>query len=137
MQLLSTILLAGTVSAVSSGHILAKRCSPMPDPNVKNGYFPPAPCWHTFTPDCKNHIAPSTEQYVSAARHTAVIMGVSDYCFKDIEEEQAREADGRATWGWTKKHGKLTRVPNTNILVITEMPDDAVKAYQAMAAPQS
>lgn len=137
MQLLSTILLAGAVSALTPGHILAKRCSPMPNANVKGGYIPPAPCWHTFTPDCVNHIPKNAEQYVSASRHTAVIMGVADHCFADIAEEQAREADGRATWGWTKTHGKMTRVPNTDILVLTEMPDDAVKGYQAMDVSKS
>ncbi|KAL8285151.1 hypothetical protein RB597_002307 [Gaeumannomyces tritici] len=131
MQLINAILLA-TAATAATAHVLTKRCSPYPNPDMYLGYDPPSPCWHTHTTACVNHIMNGTEQYVSESRHTAVIFPVSDYCFGYIAEEQAREADGRVTWGWRKKHGKLTRVPGTDILVITEMTDEAVKRYKSM-----
>jgi len=72
-----------------------------------------------------------TTMTVNAKNHTATVTGVSKNCISQIEEELARREDGRKTHGWVEKYGNL-QVSNDGVLVITNMPDSAVEAYQRL-----
>ncbi|TLS31452.1 hypothetical protein PpBr36_03475 [Pyricularia pennisetigena] len=128
MQLLNILPFITLATAAT----LQKRCSPERDEAYYQGYLPPAPCWQSFTTACQPILAPWTEMYVSSNRSTAVVFGVEGHCFDTIKEEQARAADGRKTYGWEQKHGKLTRVGDSDVLVISNMSKEAVERYQAL-----
>lgn len=128
MQLINILPFISLATAAT----LQKRCSPVRDPDYYQGLLPPAPCWQSFTTACTPILAPGTEMYVSSNHSTAVGFGVQGYCFDTIKEEQARAADGRKTYGWEQQHGKLTRVGDTDTLVISGMSKEAVDRYQAL-----
>lgn len=123
-------LLALTTAVTASGP-LSKRCSPLYDPELARGYYPPAPCWQTFSPACQPFLAQGTEMTLDAKHKLAVVYGLSTYCAAEIAEELAREADGRKNYDWVQKHGMLT-VIDGGILVISNMSDDAVSRYSKL-----
>jgi len=125
MHILPVLALATAVTA--SGPI-QKRCSPNYDPDVAHGYYPPAPCWQTFDPACQPFLNENTEMTLNAKYKTAVVYGVSSYCLAEVEEELARERDGRKNFGWREIHGALTPIPG-GILVISNMTDAAFTRY--------
>ncbi|KAK0738972.1 hypothetical protein B0T18DRAFT_423306 [Schizothecium vesticola] len=130
MHILPIFALAATVTA--SG-LIQKRCSPRSDPDVAHGYYPPAPCWQTFDPACRPFLDPSSQMTLNAQFKTAVVWGVSNYCLAEVEEELARERDGRKNYGWREIHGALTPLPSlapgAGILVIANMTDAAFTRY--------
>jgi len=68
---------------------------------------------------------------VDEARKTATIKGITPSCEAEIMEELARTKDGRKNYGWEKKYGHLS-IPESGTLVITDMPDEAVKEYEKL-----
>jgi len=127
MQLLTLALLATAATASS----LQKRCTPVYDPDVPHGYYPPAPCWQSFSPACQPYLAQGTEMTVDAKHRLAVVYGVDEYCAAEIAEELSREAAGKKNFGWVKKHGNLTFIKG-GILVISGMSEEAVVRYQKL-----
>lgn len=113
---------------------LAPRCSPLRDPAFYNGYVPPVACWQAQDTGCRAYIQPGTDLYIDPKLRLAIVSGVKSYCFDTIKEEQTRELDGRRTYGWRERHGKLTDIGN-GILIISEMSDATIKAYQALRYP--
>jgi hypothetical protein len=131
MHLLMLIpFLAFTTTASMPKH-LSRRCSPAYDPELARGYYPPAPCWQDFDTSCQPYLLEGTDMMLDAQHSLAVIYGVSSSCVAEIAEELARTKDGRKNYGWVKKYGKLNSIGD-GILVISEMPDTAVKAFQRL-----
>lgn len=134
MHILPFIAFAAT--AVSASGSIQKRCSPRHDSEVAHGYYPPAPCWQTFDPACRPFLNPSTQMTLNAQFKTAVVWGVSDYCLSEVDEELAREKDGRKNYGWRVSHGALTPfpslVPGAGMLVIANMTDAAFARYSKL-----
>lgn len=129
MHLLTAITTALVATAASaSPSLLAKRCSPVYDPDLALGYYPPAPCWQTFDPSCTAYLSRDTEMTLDTKHKLAIVFGVNQYCAGQIAEELARQKDGRKNNGWLQKHGVLTYIDG-GILVISNMTDDAVKRY--------
>ncbi|GAB1318276.1 hypothetical protein MFIFM68171_08486 [Madurella fahalii] len=124
--------LAAAAATLTTANPLQKRCTPVYDPELALGYQPPAPCWQTFDPACQPHLASGTEMTLDAEHRLAVVYGVSADCQGQIAEELAREADGRKNYDWVQKHGSLTVIPGENILVISNMPEQAVERYQSL-----
>ncbi|KAF3351283.1 hypothetical protein HYQ45_016943 [Verticillium longisporum] len=110
---------------------LIKRCTPISDPDVAGGVIPPAPCWLTFNAACERFIAPDTELTIDETHNLIVVHGISEECVADIEEEHARKADGRKTFGWTEEHGKLHPIGG-GILVISDVADETIQQYQSL-----
>lgn len=127
---LSTLVLLPAAAAASS---LLKRCSPIRDPELNHGYLPPAPCWQTFNTACQPFLSTENEMTLDVKHGLAIIFGLSDSCKADVEEELAREKDGRKTYGWTQKHGTLTVIEGKQrLLVISGMTQEAVDRYAGL-----
>ncbi|KAM0326329.1 hypothetical protein ACHAQA_006929 [Verticillium albo-atrum] len=121
--------LAALLPFASAG--LVKRCSPIVDPDLHNGFLPPAPCWLTFNSVCQRFLIPGTEITIDDVHGLIVVHGITEECVADIEEEHAREEDGRKTFGWTEEHGKLNPIGD-GILVISKVSDETVQKYQSL-----
>jgi hypothetical protein len=121
---------ASVLGLTTAGH-LTKRCSPLRDPEYYLGYLPPVACWQDQDTACQAYLQAGTKLLLDKEHKLAVVYGVSEGCFATIAEELAREKDGRKTYGWEKKHGKLTAIGG-GILVISGMSDDTVARYAAL-----
>lgn len=115
-----------TASPEPSRH--QKRCSPWSDPEFYQGYLPPVACWQDQDTACLPYIKEGTDLLLDAEHRLAVIYNIDEHCVATIAEELARMDDGRKTYGWVEKHGTLT-VIDGNILVISNMSEDAVETY--------
>lgn len=73
---------------------------------------------------------------MNAQFKTVVVWGVSDYCLSEVDEELAREKDGRKNYGWRVSHGALTPfpslVPGAGMLVIANMTDTTLARYSKL-----
>lgn len=117
--------------AAAAPSILQKRCSPVYDEELHNGYKPPQPCWLAFGTACEPYIMADTELTVDAENNKVTVVGISQSCVDDIAEEHAREEDGRKTYGWTEEIGKLD-TSEADTLIITEMDDSTIEEYQQL-----
>lgn len=132
-QIMKLHLIASLLAyAVASASSLTKRCSPLYDPELQGGYYPPAPCWQDFDPACQPYLAAGTEMFVDQDHGLAIIYGVQEHCFNTIAEELEREKDGRKTFGWQEEHGNLTPIPSEGILVISNMTERVLERYMNM-----
>ena len=113
---------------------ITQACSPLYDPDVPGGYYPPVACWQEQDTACQAWIPRNTDLVVDAKHHMAIAFNVTKYCADQIAEELARQADGRKNFNWTAKHGKLNYIGD-GILVISKMSDEAVKTYQGLKYP--
>lgn len=127
----SYLILVALISlAAASPARLYKRCSPVRDEAYQNGYLPPVPCWLTSDPACQPFVPQGSDITVDAAAGSATVTGLSSRCASVIAEEQAREQDGRKTYGWTEKYGTLAAAGG--VLRITGMSPAAVAEYSAL-----
>ncbi|KAK3685245.1 hypothetical protein B0T22DRAFT_442431 [Podospora appendiculata] len=117
--------------AAASPSQLNKRCSPIYDPAYYHGYLPPVACWLSQDTACRAWLSSGTELLIDAKHNLTVVYGVSSYCFETIAEELARAKDGRKTFGWLEKHGKLNDIGD-GTLIISRMSADAIKRYQEL-----
>ncbi|KAL2754123.1 hypothetical protein ACRALDRAFT_2020984 [Sodiomyces alcalophilus JCM 7366] len=108
----------------------AFACVPFYDPEYYRGHRPPVACWQDHGVTCRPYIHPNTRLRVFPESNLAVVVGITEDCANTIAEEKARDQDGRKTYGWLQKHGKLETICNT--LVISEMSDAAVQEYLAL-----
>lgn len=122
------ILVTIAVGAAASPAILHKRCSPLRDEEYQSGHLPPVPCWLAADPACQAFIPQGTDIDVDHDTSSATVRGISAACVSTIAEEHAREKDGRKTYGWTEKIGKLD-TSEEGILRITGMSCDTVQQY--------
>jgi hypothetical protein len=127
MKLLNLAFFASAATASA----IEKRCSPRYDPELARGYYPPAPCWQTFSPACQPFIADGTEMTVDVKHRLAIVYGVHESCGAEIAEELSREAIGKKNYGWLQTHGFLTYIKG-GILVISNMTEEAANRYEKM-----
>jgi len=135
MQLFNFAVLSLATTAAAANPSLQKRCSPLRDPDLALGYYPPAPCWQTFNTACETFLAKNTQMIIDPKQHVVVVYGVPAYCGAEIAEELAREATGKKNYGWVQEHGYLTFLQETGTLVISGMSDEAIKRYQELTYP--
>lgn len=135
MHLPTLTLLTTTLSlTTASASTLSKRCSPVRDPDLPNGYLPPAPCWQTHDPACQPYLAQGTEMTLDAEHRLAVVYGLSEHCAATIAEELRRREAGEKNFGWVEKHGWMTVIEphkegEKRILVLSGMSQQAVERY--------
>ena len=110
---------------------LTKRCSPVYDEDYFGGYLPPVACWHDQDTACQPYIKEGTTMLLDSDHGLAVVYGVSEHCADTIREELARVENGKKTYGWLEKHGRLTLIDG-GILVISDMSEDAVGMYEGL-----
>ena len=135
MHLLTLLSWAALAAASMSPRRLQKRCSLAHEPQYMYGYQPPAPCWLDFDSACQPQIRRCSEVKLDAVKKEATVTGVTEQCFKDIEEERARIKDGRPAYHWEEEHGTLAN-KGKGVLLITKMPAEAVKLYQRILRTQ-
>ncbi|KAL2270668.1 hypothetical protein VTJ83DRAFT_39 [Remersonia thermophila] len=128
-------LLATALAGLSSASTVHKRCSPMYDPDLPGGYYPPAPCWLGFDPSCSPYIPEGREITIDAEHGVAIVYGISEHCAGLIATEIDRTAQGLKNFRWIQDHGWMTVIEprkegDERILVLSGMTPAAVQKYQ-------